>query len=173
MTKKEIINLLNQNHQAFLVYIESLSDADFEFKRAEKWSAGQQLEHLILSINPLNQGFMLPVFLLKLVFGKMDRPSQQYDELVLKYHNAIENGGKASKPYVPKLVSANKKKVLIEKLSNSVKKLCSQIDKCSESDLDNLRLPHPLLGKISCREMMYFTIYHVQHHHHSIEKELQ
>jgi hypothetical protein len=34
----------------------------------------------------------------------------------------------------------------------------------SEDDLDNHRLPHPLLGKLTVREMLFFTLYHIQHH---------
>ena len=39
-----------------------------------------------------------------------------------------------------------------------------RIDSFSEKDLDNYILPHPLLGKLTIREMLFFTIYHVQHH---------
>jgi len=42
----------------------------------------------------------------------------------------------------------------------------------SEEDLDKLILPHPLLGKLTLREMMYFTIYHVQHHQRIVERNL-
>jgi hypothetical protein len=34
----------------------------------------------------------------------------------------------------------------------------------NEEDLDTIRLPHPLLGKITAREMIYFTLYHAKHH---------
>jgi len=33
-----------------------------------------------------------------------------------------------------------------------------------EDDLDRVMLPHPLLGKLTLREMLFFTIYHVEHH---------
>jgi len=32
-------------------------------------------------------------------------------------------------------------------------------------------LPHPLLGKVTVREMLYFTIHHVQHHHALVERD--
>jgi hypothetical protein len=34
-------------------------------------------------------------------------------------------------------------------------------------------LPHPLLGKLTLREMIYFTIYHVQHHHKLVQNQLK
>lgn len=33
--------------------------------------------------------------------------------------------------------------------------------------------PHPLLGKLTLREMMFFTIYHVQHHEVFDEKKFE
>jgi hypothetical protein len=38
-----------------------------------------------------------------------------------------------------------------------------------EAKLDNFIAPHPLLGKITLRELCYFTIYHTQHHLHNIK----
>jgi hypothetical protein len=35
---------------------------------------------------------------------------------------------------------------------------------CKEAQLDQYLVPHPLLGKITLRELGYFTIYHTQHH---------
>jgi hypothetical protein len=34
----------------------------------------------------------------------------------------------------------------------------------TEDDLDNYLVKHPLLGRITLRELCYFTIYHTQHH---------
>ena len=38
-------------------------------------------------------------------------------------------------------------------------------DNILEKDLDFYVLPHPLIGKLTLREMLFFCIYHVQHHH--------
>lgn len=50
--------------------------------------------------------------------------------------------------------------------------LIKSIQKYSEQELDQTILPHPLLGKITLREMLYFTIYHVEHHHHLTKNNL-
>ena len=42
--------------------------------------------------------------------------------------------------------------------------------KLSEKDLDKYILPHPLLGRMPLREMLFFTIYHTQHHTNSIKE---
>ena len=43
----------------------------------------------------------------------------------------------------------------------------------SEKDIDTYRAPHPLIGKLTVRELVYFSIYHVGHHHKSIQKLLK
>ena len=39
------------------------------------------------------------------------------------------------------------------------------------ADLDAVLLPHPLLGKLTVREMLFFTVYHVQHHRALVERD--
>ena len=45
-----------------------------------------------------------------------------------------------------------------------IERLVLNINNYSEQQLDTFILPHPLLGKVTLREMMYFTIYHAEHH---------
>ncbi len=56
----------------------------------------------------------------------------------------------------------------MKKLQGLVQKLCKRMNKYSEEELDKYILPHPLMGKVTLREMLYFTIYHVQHHEKQI-----
>ena len=53
---------------------------------------------------------------------------------------------------------------LIKKYVLHKEKLIAKIEKQTESDLDKYILPHPLLGKVTLREMLYFTIHHNEHH---------
>ena len=129
-----------------------------------KWSAGQNLEHLIRAIKPLQLAYALPKFVLTVLFGKTNRPSLTYDELVIKYKTKLTEGGKASGPFIPPAVSFEKKDKLIEKYAEQKQELITKIEKQSEADLDKYILPHPLLGKITLREMLYFTIHHNEHH---------
>jgi hypothetical protein len=62
---------------------------------------------------------------------------------------------------------------LIQKLNKAITDLCEKAANYSESDLDTYILPHPLLGKLTLREMLYFTTYHVQHHQELIKKYLE
>jgi hypothetical protein len=42
----------------------------------------------------------------------------------------------------------------------------------SEQELDRVTLPHPLLGKLTAREVAYFTVYHGRHHVEAVRRRL-
>lgn len=46
----------------------------------------------------------------------------------------------------------------------AVSGLAAKIPAWSEAALDRYQLPHPLLGKLTVREMLFFTVYHNAHH---------
>jgi len=162
--KPQIISALNEKIAAFNNYIEPLTKEQFEATPNGKWSAGQNLDHLIRAIKPLQLAYGLPKFALLILFGKTNRPSRNYDELVTKYKTKLAGGGKASGPFIPTAIGFEKKNELIKKYSLQKQKLISKIQKQSETDLDKYILPHPLLGKVTLREMLYFTIHHNEHH---------
>ena len=92
--------------------------------------------------------------------------------MVAKYKLRLEAGGKAMGRFIPKPVLPGQKAILKNKLIKAVDRLCKKIDKYNEKQLDYYILPHPLLGKLTVREMLYFTIYHVEHHQKSMLENL-
>lgn len=164
MIKEEIFDKLETNHSQFISYLDALSEADFEFAFSDKWSAGQQLKHIVLSVKPLAQGFILPRFLLKVIFWQANRPSKSYEALVRKYDEKLQFGGRASGAFLPKVVSFSEKEKLFGTLRAYLKSIKNNLANYTEAELDLMILPHPLLGKITVREMLYFTAHHVTHH---------
>jgi hypothetical protein len=163
-TKQEIITALDQRVNEFIAYIASLDKEQFEATPGGKWSAGQNLDHLIRSIKPLQPAYRLPKFILAQLFGKANRPSRAYDEVIVKYKTKLAAGGRASGAFIPPVILFDKKDSLIRKYVRQKEKLSHKIQKQSEESLDKYILPHPLLGKITMREMLFFTIYHNVHH---------
>lgn len=172
MNKAEIQQRLTESHAQFTRYIESLSDGDFVYASIGKWTAGQQTDHIIKSVSPVKTAFSLPHFLLKLFFGKANRPTRTYEALVEKYQQKLAAGGKAPSRFVPPIIQANERNQLLKKVTNIIEQLSQKANQFSENQLDTLLLPHPLLGKLTLREMLYFTIYHVGHHEKSIRESL-
>jgi hypothetical protein len=173
MFREEIIIELKSNYQDFTGYLLSLEENEFMYAAVGKWTAGQQMEHLIRSIQPLNKALRLPRFLLKLIFGKANRPSKDFDSLVAKYKTKLVAGGQASGRFLPASVDFSSRTVLAGKLSQLVESLCLIIRSYSEDQLDQLIMPHPLLGKLTIREMLYFTIYHAEHHKNNTSRNLE
>ena len=172
MQKQELVNQLTGNHQSFVTYVLSLSEADFTKSENGKWTAGQQLDHLYRSAKPLVLAFSLPPFIVKLLFGKANRPSKTYEEIVQKYEGTLANGAKASGSFVPKTIAFEKRTPLVNSLLQVVQKITSRVANYNEQHLDEVVLPHPLLGKMTAREMLYFTIYHVSLHQKITQRNL-
>lgn len=114
--------------------------------------------------------FRLPRFIVRIVGGKPNRPSRSYDELVERYRKKLSAGGRASGPYIPKPVAASRgKQKLLDQLGTAMHRMGLALNRHTEASLDNYLAPHPLLGKITLRELVYFTIYHCYHHLAGIE----
>jgi len=173
MNKSEILQQLRNNHSRFSKLITGLPDSDFLRSTNDKWTPGQQLEHIVKSVRPVSLALLLPNFFLRIAFGKANRPSRSYNELVTKYHAKLATGYKASAPFVPKAVVTSDRDGLAKRLQVLTNSLSEQISSYSENQLDTIILPHPLLGKLTLREMLYFTIYHAEHHEMQTLKNLE
>lgn len=172
MNKEQISELLQTHHGHFIDRLREMNDSDFCFAPEGKWSAGQQLDHIIKAVSPVNMAMGLPKFVLKWRFGTANRSSKTYEQLVEKYTLKLKEGGRATGRFIPATVGAENKEVLLTKLSALVNRLSRITQKHSEEALDQYILPHPLLGKLTLREMLYFTAYHVEHHRQLVENGL-
>jgi hypothetical protein len=170
VTKKQIVEELEKSFAAAVKITEQLEAAQFFRKTDSKWSAADNMEHLILSVKPLRFAFRLPKFCL-LFFGKPNRPILAYEELVKKYLAKLDAGARATSPFVPKIKYLDKGR-LLENFKATNTKFLKSLATWNEGDLDHYLLPHPLLGKLYAREMLYFTLYHTHHHMRAMEKRL-
>src|SRR5215213_5197243 len=129
MTKQEMIDRLVLNHQNFTSYISLLDDQAFVFSlNNEKWSAGQQADHIYLSLAPLKLVLGFPKWITKSIFRKANRPSKSYEELVRKYFQKLEGGGRASGRFVPGRVEPDQKIAITNKIESSISKLCGSLN---------------------------------------------
>ena len=164
MTKQGIIKGLSEGHIVFVHYILSLSYKEFTFSVPGKWTAGQQMDHIYRTTSFLPLAFRIPTLITGLMYGKATRPSMEYDELVQKYLSHLQTGVGATGLFIPGDIPYSQRTMLADKLLDKVSRINNALDLLPERDLDRSLLPHPILGKITYREMLYFTIYHVNHH---------
>lgn len=162
--KKFIEQQLVSNTEAFTHFVAAQSENQFVNTPSGKWSVGQNLEHLIRSLAPVNQALLLPGFILRLLFGTPNRKPRTYQELVDRYNQKLAAGGRASGRFVPPSIVWNDRDKKIAALHRERDKMIARLSSWSESKLDTYLLPHPLLGKLTLREMLFFSVYHIEHH---------
>ncbi len=170
-SRNQLQNELNDAFDAVTEFVRHQDRDDFtKTLREESWSTGQQLLHLIKSVAPLNKGMKIPKVLLKWRFGKSDRAEMTYDELAETYQEKLAEGATATPPFVPKEVNIEQKEALLTQYEKEKVELIKTLENWSEEKLSEQVAPHPILGMLTVREMMYFTIHHTYHHLASMKK---
>jgi hypothetical protein len=111
----------------------------------------------------------LPKFTLHAMFGKPERQSRPYEEIREIYRDEIARGAQASGRFLrnqqsPAEGAEEEGTKLLEQWSKVSTELVLVAEKWHDSELDGYLLPHPLIGKLTIREMLFFTIYHNLQH---------
>ncbi|MEO5583430.1 MAG: DinB family protein, partial [Saprospiraceae bacterium] len=81
-------------------------------------------------------------------------------------------GMMAPQPFTPPVLSYEEKDTIYNDFNAKVKALQENMENWSEEELDKYVIPHPLLGNLTFREMLYFSIYHAGHHRKNVERTL-
>ncbi len=170
--KATIIKSLTNGVDQFNELINSLNEEKFEANYNSKWSAGQDLVHLIKVLSIVNIGFTLPKFLLRLLYGRNKAEARSFEALETLYKKALEGGAKSPTIYIPTPVLFKDKNALINKHNTLNDAFIKKIEAHSDKALDNYRLPHPILGKVSLRELSLFTSLHTRHHLELLKQKL-
>ena len=171
-TRDEILASLDELGQQGLNFWAEFVPDQFAAPIGEAWSPADNVRHLIKSTLPVTKALKLPGVVLRTLFGPAKNGSSSYDELVARYKSLLAAGGNAGK-FAPRTVAvpddleAWQLKLIIV-CRDSVSDLRRAVERWPENDLDRYRLPHPLLGKITLREMLFFTLYHFDHHQQNV-----
>ncbi|HWW40756.1 DinB family protein, partial [Pedobacter sp.] len=172
MTKQELIAKFRENHLELVDYIAALAAGQFSYSRNGKWTPGQQLNHVYLCLKPIAQALASKDFILQ-KFGKIDRPSLGYDDVIENYKTALANGGKAPERFVPEKFDPDHKVELSAQLIALLQTIEQLLNHYTDDELDHLVLPHPLLGNLTIREMLCLMTYHATHHLRQTEMNLK
>ena len=163
MIKQNIIHQLTEKYLLFTAFINDLNAESLQFSYQGKWSAAEQLENMILCTKPIVKVFGMDKETIRAQFGETNRKGRSIRELLADYQEKLNAGGKAPEKFLPTegVQSADRTHLLVELINE----LCARIEKFSETELDTLLIPHPLLGNLTLREMLFNAISHVEHHH--------
>ncbi|NJN33276.1 MAG: DinB family protein [Saprospiraceae bacterium] len=119
------------------------------------------MEHLIVSVKGIAGALKDPSVLRQ--FGSADRPSLSFEVLKERYETGLAAKKAVGMPY-QQLNTEGVKSQVLSNFESINHKLLTRAEALSESDFDILQLPHPLLGVLTLREMLFFTAFHTRHH---------
>ena len=166
LTKNQLIQDLETSFQAMTDWINAQPESLFNKEIIEgKWTIAGHLYHLIKSTKAVTTGFVMPKLVLKTMFGKSNRTERTYDEMLKKYKTAlVQNNVKAPNSYAVQSGRTFERAALIKRFESELHDFVKALDKWKEEDLSVYILPHPVLGKCTLREYVYFTTLHTYHH---------
>lgn len=169
----EILAALRREEEAAVSYWNRFDDETFFAPIGEAWSPAENVRHLTKAIRPVAQALTIPRIVLRLRFGWPRRASLTFDELRTRYDNALAAGGQAGR-FAPSPQSEPDPKTWRARIMNEHRavqeQLAAAVGRWSDAKLDRYQLPHPLLGKLTVREMLFFTIFHQEHHRDVVER---
>jgi hypothetical protein len=169
-TRDEIERWLAKVEEEVAGFFGALTPDEFVHRVDQAWTPAEHLRHLNTSVAAVAQGLRVPRLLLRLRFGRARQPSRGYETMRDDYRDALRLGGAASGRYVPRrenLAPADvtgRRGSLLGRWEAVNAGLRAGLRRWRETDLDRLRMPHPLLGLLTVREMLFFTAYHNLHH---------
>lgn len=160
--------------------LENLSLDEFYTRPEGKWSAFDTVRHLMKVLKVLNRALLLPKFVLLFQFGKNKKPSRPYAQVKEAYLVELRRGAQAGQ-YAPYYRDVPPTQEEAERLRHKTlvdwqvkaERLVKRASKWIDFQFDLYQLPHPILGKITVREMLLFTIYHHLHHLNTVKQRVR
>ncbi|TAE33474.1 MAG: DinB family protein [Cytophagales bacterium] len=171
MTINDLQTLLRERAQSFLTFAQPLTDDQFVAPlNGDKWSVAENLQHLYLSARPVARVLAGPrEFLAQ--FGTPAQPSRSYEDVVAVYRQTITaNGIKAPATMSARPEDLTDRAALESRFLQAHTGVADALANWTEAELDGYVIPHPALGPLTVREMIYFTAYHVEHHLEPVRK---
>jgi DinB superfamily len=164
----ELGNALGAQLSSGIAQLLPLSDTAFFAAQGRFWSPAEHVRHLTKSATPLVMALGLPRWLLRLRFGPPGAPSRSFSAMTALYLERLSAGATAGRfTPTPEAVPADllaRRQEIIAGWTRATVGLQNAIARWPEASLDSYQLPHPVLGMLTVREMLFFTVYHTSHH---------
>ncbi|MFY0631277.1 MAG: DinB family protein [Flavobacteriaceae bacterium] len=166
MDRIGIIELLESQHQEVFQWLENQPDEKWITGPEGKWTTGQHILHLVNSEKMLNKALSYPKFLVKRKFGVSNRESRSYSEVAKRYQERLSENQEKARAFNSGLrtPSLKEKKHLMNTLKIQNKKLQYKTKKLKDKHIETLLLPHPLMGRMTLKEIIMWTAHHTEHH---------
>jgi hypothetical protein len=175
--KSEIATALNQQNLELQSFLVSIPSEKFFDNSNEKWSVGHHVRHITSAVNRVAQGLANPG-----VLPKREPATASRDFVTLKqtYLDTLQNTPVETLRQFGSRVTLEEhdnleayKTLMISSFADAITNFNTALEGFDEEHFEALGMPHPLLGIISSREMVFFIVYHNTHHHNGIQKLLE
>lgn len=167
-TRDALVAELQRLHDESTAYWNAFSTTAFFQALGTAWAPAETVRHLTKSMRPVKRGMTLPRLLLRAIFGRSGGASRSYEEIARSYASALAAGGKAGRfapsPRPPAADPEAERARIMAVRARAAAELTDAIRRWDETALDRYRMPHPLLGRLTVREMLFFTLRHNLHH---------
>lgn len=174
--RDEIVRELRSVQSQSRQFWDSFSTAEFFAPFGDAWSPADNVRHLLKSTRPVAGALAMPKVLLGIRFGVALRPSVTYSELRERYLSLLATGVKAGRfspdRLNPSEQSEEHRRSIMASVDKTFENLTSAATRWRDWQMDRLRLPHPALGNLTVREMLFFTIYHHVHHVENVVRRM-
>ena len=128
-----------------------------------KWTAGQQLAHLLLCVQPIAKAMAAKEYIRE-KFGTLQREGMSYEQVLATYKEGLQKGGKAPERFLPEAMGYEQRQAMASEMETVLTTIQNLLSSYTEAELDTLVMPHPFLGMLSIREMLSLMSYHPLHH---------
>jgi hypothetical protein len=167
-TGTDLANALGALLASGTAYLATLPDTVFFAPQGDAWSPAEHVRHLQGSSAPLVLALRIPRWMLGLRFGKHRGDSRSFAEMREIYRTRLAQGAGAGRftPVTepPPANPAARRAEIMTMWTAATVDLQNAVGRWPDTALDRQRLPHPILGLLTVREMLAFTVYHTAHH---------
>lgn len=170
LTRATLLASLASQERDVAEFFGSLSPDEFVLRVGDAWTPSEHLQHLSIAVSAVARGLSISPWILRLRFGRAPQPSRSFVALRDDYRERLTRGGRASGRFVPPRErlspeqATGRQAQILARWQRVNSRLVASLERWSDGNLDRIRLPHPILGKITTREMLFFIIYHGHHH---------
>jgi hypothetical protein len=176
LTKTEINERLEETRHGLAATVNAMSANQFQHAVAG-WSADGYLKHLLLSVKPFVRVLEMGPAAVHQLFGTPEQSTRTYDDFVQVYQSRLAEGVRAESydNVVPDSYRmpegiTDAQQHLVQTWHESHDRLTAALQQWTEDDLNQHQLPHPAIGLITVREMLYFTVHHNKLHWQDIHQ---
>ena len=174
LNKSQIIEQFTIANKEIYEFYSSISEEQFFSKPESGWSPLENIKHLNSAITVVALFTRKELSFLLFLFGRGN--SQCTIPEIIKDYNDRLNSGSGAGVFTPffanNKIEIGKKESEINSLQSSIQTLIEGIHHWTEEELDRTNIPHPIMGIITVREMLYFNYYHLYHHSAKVQARL-